>query len=59
MTQNNLGNAYLNLPTGDRGENLNKAIACYEAASRGFEAAELSDNANRIKRYLASLKDQG
>jgi class 3 adenylate cyclase/predicted ATPase len=31
-TQNNLGNAYRNLPTGDRGENLGKAIECYEAA---------------------------
>lgn len=33
-TQNNLGIAYRNLPTGDRSENLAKAIACYEAASR-------------------------
>jgi class 3 adenylate cyclase/predicted ATPase len=33
-TQNNLGIAYRNLPTGDRGENLAKAIACYEAALR-------------------------
>lgn len=31
-TQNNLGIAYTHLPTGDRGENLVKAIACYEAA---------------------------
>lgn len=30
-TQNNLGNAYRYLRTGDRGENLAKAIACYEA----------------------------
>jgi hypothetical protein len=34
MTQNNLGNAYLYLPTGDRGENLRRAIACFEAALR-------------------------
>ncbi|MBI4489703.1 MAG: tetratricopeptide repeat protein [Deltaproteobacteria bacterium] len=59
MTQNNLGGAYSELPTGDRGENLKKAIACYEAAIRGYEAAGLSDEANRIRRYLASLKDQG
>jgi class 3 adenylate cyclase/predicted ATPase len=34
MTQNNLGAAYDDLPTGDRGENAAKAIACYEAALR-------------------------
>jgi len=32
MTQNNLGVAWGELPTGDRGENQRKAIACYEAA---------------------------
>jgi tetratricopeptide (TPR) repeat protein len=31
---NNLGNAYLRLPTGDRGENLGRAIGCYEEALR-------------------------
>ena len=31
-TQNNLGNAYLFLPTGDRAANLAAAIACYTAA---------------------------
>jgi tetratricopeptide (TPR) repeat protein len=30
--QNNLGNAYSNLPTGDRGANLRRSIECYEAA---------------------------
>ena len=34
MTQNNLGTAYSDLPTGDRGENLRRAIGCYEAALR-------------------------
>jgi hypothetical protein len=34
MTQNNLGNVYARLPTGDRGENLKRAIQCYEAALR-------------------------
>ena len=29
MTMNNLGNAYENLPTGDRAENLRKAIDAY------------------------------
>jgi len=31
-TQNNLGIAYTNLPTGDRGEDLRQAVACYDAA---------------------------
>ena len=31
-TQNNLGNAYVQLPTGDRGENLRHAIDCFELA---------------------------
>lgn len=33
-TQNDLGNAYSDLRTGERGENLAKAIACYNAALR-------------------------
>jgi predicted ATPase/class 3 adenylate cyclase len=32
--QNNLGIAYGNLPTGDRGANLQQAIRCFEAALR-------------------------
>ncbi|MBM2810771.1 MAG: hypothetical protein HW416_1530, partial [Chloroflexi bacterium] len=32
--QNNLGAAYRNLPSGDRGENVRRAIACHEAALR-------------------------
>ncbi len=31
-TQNNLGIAYMNLPTGDHSKNMAKAIACFEAA---------------------------
>ena len=31
-TQNNLGRAYAILPTGDRGKNLARAIAAFEAA---------------------------
>jgi len=34
--QGERGNAYQKLPTGDRGENLARAIACYEAALRVF-----------------------
>jgi predicted ATPase/class 3 adenylate cyclase/predicted enzyme related to lactoylglutathione lyase len=38
--QNNLGIAYRNLPTGDRGENLQRAIACYEAALGAYTERE-------------------
>ena len=36
LTQNNLGTAYANLPTGDRSKNLAKAIVCLEAALRVY-----------------------
>ena len=41
--QNNLGNAYQSLPTGDRAANLEQAIACYREALRIYtpEAAPL------------------
>ena len=41
--QNNLGNAYWSLPTGDRAANLQMAIACYREALRVYtpEAAPL------------------
>ena len=39
MTQNNLGNAYAELPTGDRAANLARAIDCYTEALR-FRTAE-------------------
>ncbi|HCI80401.1 MAG TPA: hypothetical protein DHW02_12000 [Ktedonobacter sp.] len=41
--QNDLGIAYRNLPTGDRGENLRQAITCYDQALlvRTREAAPL------------------
>ena len=38
-TQNNLGVAYWNLPTGDRGENLPR-IGCFEAALRVYSEAD-------------------
>ncbi|MGA9350900.1 MAG: tetratricopeptide repeat protein, partial [Anaerolineae bacterium] len=43
MTQNNLGTAYADLPTGDRAANLEQAIACYQEALRFWtpEAAPL------------------
>src|SRR5690242_12091270 len=39
MTQNNLGNAYGDLPGGDRDDNLRRAIECGEAALRVYAEA--------------------
>ena len=36
MTQNNLANAYGDIPGGDRAANIQRAIACYEAALRVY-----------------------
>src|SRR2546427_807168 len=43
IPQNNLGDAYRNLPTGDRATNLTQAIRCYQQALRFLtpEAAPL------------------
>ena len=38
MTQNNLGNAYAALPTGERGANLEQAIGCYQEALTAYTA---------------------
>ena len=38
MTQINLGNAYADLPTGDRAANLQQAIGCYTQALRFYTA---------------------
>jgi tetratricopeptide (TPR) repeat protein len=35
------GNAYSDLPSGDRGENLRRAIACYESALRVYTEPDL------------------
>ena len=55
-TQNNLGIAYQNLPSGDRAANLQRAIACYEAAIKGYEAAGLTEEADRVRRLPTSLR---
>ncbi len=57
-TQNNLGTAYGDLPTGDRAENLKKAIACFEAAIRGYRAAGLTNEAERVTKLLTALRRQ-
>jgi hypothetical protein len=58
MTQNNLGNIYRNLPTGDRGENLNRAIACYEAALRGYQAVGATNDAQAVSRWIVKLREE-
>jgi tetratricopeptide (TPR) repeat protein len=40
MTQNNLGNVWSEVPTGNQASDLAKAIACYEAALRVFTEQE-------------------
>lgn len=40
IVQNDLGNAYVELPTGDRNGNLQKAIAAYEAALQVYTEKE-------------------
>jgi hypothetical protein len=66
MTQNNLGTAWSDLPTGDRSANLEKAIACYEAAlrvrtERGFprQHSEIAENLSSAHVTLADLQTSG
>jgi hypothetical protein len=56
MTQNNLGIAYSELPTGDPGANLQQAIRCFEAAVRGFESSGMAAEADPIRRILDQLR---
>ncbi len=44
-TQNNLGIAYRDLATGDRGDNLKRAIECFQAAARSFATVGLKSGA--------------
>ena len=44
LTQNNLGTAYRDLPTGDRAANLTRAIACFTEALR-FRTVEAAPRA--------------
>ena len=54
--QNNLGNAYGDLPTGDRERTSRRAIACYEAAlrvlHRGGLPVGLGDDRGSISDWL-------
>jgi len=57
-TQNNLGNAYQNLPTGDKGANLEQAIECYQAALRVQTSETLPFDCLRTLRNLSRLHYQ-
>jgi predicted ATPase/class 3 adenylate cyclase len=52
--QNNLGGAYQNLPTGERGENLRKAIQCYEAALQVYTERDFPVHWAMIQNNLGS-----
>jgi tetratricopeptide (TPR) repeat protein len=53
-TQNNLGNAYMKLPTGDRATNLWKAIACYAASLRVFTETDFPAEWAKIQYNLGN-----
>ena len=52
---NDLGNAYSDLPTGDRGAHLQRAIACYQQALTVYTAEAAPDDHRRTQRNLARL----
>jgi len=58
VTQDNLGISHWKLPTGDRAENLRRAIQCHENATRGYQAAHLTDDADKTAMRIAELKQE-
>ncbi len=56
--QNNLGNAYSELPGGDRQANLERAIACYEKAIIIFKLARMDYYLQGVNRNLQSAKQE-
>lgn len=52
--QRNLGDAYLDLHTGERNINLQKAITCYEAALRGYTEKEFPEEWAHIQNNLGA-----
>jgi hypothetical protein len=56
MTQNNLGDAYRDLPGADRQANLQQAIAYYEAALQIFSLTRMDDYAEGVSRNLEAAK---
>ncbi len=58
MMQNNLGNAYSELPGGDREANLREAIACYQAALRILQKAHVDYYAAVVNRNLKRARSE-
>lgn len=56
--QNNLGNAYSDLPGGDRQANLEQAIACYGAAIIIFKLARMDYYLQVVNRNLQRAKQE-
>ncbi|HSY52744.1 MAG TPA: adenylate/guanylate cyclase domain-containing protein [Thermoanaerobaculia bacterium] len=56
QTQSNLGDACADLPTGEA-ENIGKAIACYQAAERGYSAVGMTHEAEDARKRAASLAE--
>src|SRR5262249_17936400 len=54
----NPGNAYRGLPTGDRGQNLQRAIACYEAALRVYTQADFPQDWAMTQNNLGTAYSQ-
>jgi tetratricopeptide (TPR) repeat protein len=50
----NLGLAYWNLPSGDRGQNLQRAIACFEAALRIYTERDFPQDWARTQNNLGN-----
>lgn len=55
--QHNLGNAYSDLPGGDRQANLEQAIACYQAALHIFHSMHLDYYTQVVSRNLEIARD--
>ena len=55
---NNLGNVYRDLPGGDRQANLQRAIACFEAASQVFMVAGVDYYLQVVKRNLERARQE-
>jgi hypothetical protein len=58
MTQNDLGYAYSDLPTGDRAANLRKAKVCLEAALRVYTESGFPEAHRAAAARLADVKGQ-
>jgi hypothetical protein len=56
-TQYNLGLAWFDLPTDDRGSNLHQAIACYEAALRVYTEQNFPQKYEEVRASLRIARE--